>query len=99
MPQTLFEWDPQKADSNRAKHGVSFEEAMTVFADPLALSVPDRLTPSAEERWITIGETSRQRLVVVVHIDTDWNADTNLIRIISARRATKNEQRQYEHNA
>lgn len=64
-----FEWDNEKAISNLAKHGVSFEEAVTVFGDPLATTVPDPAHSDAEERWWTIGLSSLQRIVVVWHTD------------------------------
>jgi uncharacterized DUF497 family protein len=61
-----FDWDPGKAASNMAKHGVAFEEAMTVFRDPFARSILDPGSPE-EERWVTIGETATGNLLVVVH--------------------------------
>jgi uncharacterized DUF497 family protein len=92
-----FDWDPNQARANLAKHGVSFEQAMAVFSDPLALSVPDKLAPVTEERWITIGQASPQALLVVVHTHVELDGDTALVRIISARKATRNEKRQYEN--
>ena len=85
-----FEWDAAKAASNRQKHGVSFEEAMTVFADPNASTFFDRAHSGAEERYITIGISDKGRLLVVSH--TERNGKT---RIISARKATKAEARNY----
>jgi uncharacterized protein len=99
MTQIEFEWDPEKAASNQAKHGVSFEEAMGVFADPLASSIVDPASPAGEERWVTIGLNPRQRLLVVVHTHAEVTDDIVAIRIISARQATKNERRQYEQEA
>jgi uncharacterized DUF497 family protein len=84
-----FSWDERKAVSNLKKHGVSFTEAATVFADPLALAIDDRLEP---ERTLLLGMSNRQRLVLVVHVELDEST----IRIISARRATSHERRQYE---
>ncbi|MFZ3308534.1 MAG: BrnT family toxin [Xanthobacteraceae bacterium] len=68
-----FEWDPAKAASNAAKHGVTFETSMAVFRDPLALSMPDLDNRQGDERWITLGETAVGQLVLVVHtwIDID----------------------------
>jgi uncharacterized DUF497 family protein len=86
-----FRWDAQKAKSNVAKHGVTFEEASTVFSDPLSLTIPDPMHSQVEERWIIIGLSSALRLVVVSHSERD---DT--IRIINARPATSPERRQYE---
>lgn len=62
-----FDWDPAKADSNRRKHGVAFEDAMGVFADPLALSRPDEEAGQGEERWVTIGRNPASNLLLVVH--------------------------------
>ncbi len=90
-----FDWDPAKAASNAAKHGVSFEEAMTVFRDPLARSIPDPDHSVGEERWVTIGEGSSGNLLVVVHTWEDIAPDRGVVRIISARRPTRNEARQY----
>jgi uncharacterized DUF497 family protein len=92
-----FDWDPVKARTNYAKHGVSFNQALTVFSDPLALSVLDRSSPTPEERWITIGQASLGNILVVVHTHVEVDETTIHIRLISARRATRNEQRQYEN--
>jgi uncharacterized DUF497 family protein len=89
-----FDWDDTKAAVNAAKHGVSFEEAMTVFRDPLALSILDRDT-SDEARWITIGQAETGNLLVVVHTWVDMAPDHSAVRLISARRPTRNEARQY----
>lgn len=86
-----FEWDPRKALSNRRKHGVSFEEAATVFADPLALTIHDPLHSEEEDRFVTIGESERLRVLVVVFTER-----AEKIRIISARFATRRERKQYE---
>jgi uncharacterized protein len=91
-----FDWDAAKAAGNFAKHGVSFEEAMAVFADPLALSRPDTDHSIGEERWITIGQGSDLKLAVVVHTFLEYDPNRAAVRIISARRPTKREQRQYE---
>lgn len=93
-----FDWDPAKAASNAAKHGVTFEEAMTVFHDPLTRSIPDRDPGFGEERWVTLGETSTGNLLVVVHTWVDTDSDTSAVRIISARRPTASEARQYREN-
>lgn len=87
-----FEWDGRKANLNRRKHGVSFDEATTVFLDPLSATIPNPLhSGQGEERYVTMGLSARGNLLVVVHLDSD---DT--IRIISARRATRSERRNYE---
>lgn len=89
-----FAWDPKKAVDNLKKHGVSFEEACTVFGDTLSLTISDPLTSINEERFVTTGETKRGKLVVVVHADKGDN-----VRVISARRATRYERKAYEKSA
>jgi uncharacterized DUF497 family protein len=93
-----FDWDPGKATANIAKHGVSFEEAMLVFGDPLALSIPDPQPTDAEERWITIGMAGQTLLLLVVHTHIEVDAETVYVRIISARKPTRKERRQYEND-
>jgi uncharacterized protein len=90
-----FDWDLAKAGSNVVKHGVTFEEAMTVFRDPLARSISDHDHGSDEERWVTLGETLAGNLLVVVHTWADIDPDHSAVRIISARRPTPSEARQY----
>lgn len=85
-----FEWDARKEALNRRKHGVSFEEAATVFGDPESLTVPDPEHSLKEDRFVLLGLSYRGRLLVVVHTERGGN-----IRIISARRATKSEGRHY----
>ena len=89
----IFEWDGRKAKGNRAKHQVSFEEAATVFGDPLSLTVPDPLHPEQESRFVTIGRSHQGRTLVVVHTDRG-----ETIRIISARVASCGERKQYEES-
>jgi uncharacterized DUF497 family protein len=86
-----FECDSAKAASNLRKHGISFEDAATVLYDPLAVTAPDPDHSKFEERFITIGHTSKGMLIVMSHTD---RGDTT--RIISARRATRKERRNYE---
>lgn len=90
-----FEWDPAKADANRRKHGVTFEEAARVFADPLALSEQDRIEGN-EYRWRTIGMVDGIILLLVAHANRDAEDGSEIIRIISARRADRKERRRYE---
>lgn len=90
-----FEWDPEKAGSNLRKHGVSFEEAMTVFKDTLAIIFDDEEHSQEEHREIIIGISALRRIVLVCFVERV--EDT--IRIFSARRATKNEIKDYEKNA
>lgn len=91
-----FEWNPEKAQSNITKHKVSFEQASTVFLDPLALSIPDEEQPDNDERWVTLGRSTDAKTVLVVHTYRENTNNSVTIRIISARKATKHEQRQYE---
>ena len=86
-----FVWDNNKALSNIRKHGVSFEEASSVLADFLSVTIPDPLRPGNEERLITIGQSERQRLLVVVHTE-----QAGVIRLISSRLATVRERKRYE---
>ena len=88
-----FEWDDQKARTNLAKHGVSFEEATTVFGDPLSLTIPDHAHSETEDRFIILGHSHRQRLLVVVHTERGDN-----LRIISARPASRRERKDYEES-
>ena len=89
-----FEWDAAKAASNRQKHGVSFETAALVFADPYALTHQDRIE-DREYRWQTIGLVYGVTLLLVAHADRDEDGE-DVIRIISARRADRTERRRYE---
>ena len=86
-----FQWDTRKAEENLRRHSVSFQEAITVFSDFLSLTIPDPLHSEEEERLITIGHSEQQRLLVVVHTERG-----DVIRIISARKATSYERRTYE---
>jgi hypothetical protein len=88
-----FTWDSQKAAGNLRKHGVAFEEASTVFGDPLALTIPDVAHSVGEQRFVTVGRSAHQRMVVVVHAGRN---DT--LRIISARLATPRERRDHGAN-
>ena len=86
-----FEWDRAKADANRRKHRVTFDEAVSVFYDPLSATFPDPDSSHTEQRLVTVGHSSRQRLLVVVHTEQD-----ETIRIISARLATAHERKRHE---
>jgi uncharacterized DUF497 family protein len=86
-----FEWDLQKAAGNLAKHRVSFEEASSVFGDPLARIVGDLRHSGDEERWVILGLSNLHRLLAVMFTERG-----NAIRIISARRATSRERKSYE---
>jgi uncharacterized DUF497 family protein len=87
----IFEWDEEKARKNLKKHGVSFEEASTILGDPLSLTIYDPLHSEEEDRFVTLGESDKSRLLVVVFTDRD-----SRIRIISARVATRRERKDYE---
>ncbi len=87
----IYEWDPEKAKANFRKHAVSFEEAATIFLDPLAVTYPDPDHSEEERREITIGQSGRQRVVFVSHIQRG-----DRLRIISARKATRRERKQHE---
>jgi uncharacterized DUF497 family protein len=86
-----FEWDRGKGRSNLSKHGVSFQEAATVFGDPLALEFPDPDHSDDEDRFLTFGCSTNGRFVVVAHADRGGRT-----RIISARRMTRQERKAYE---
>jgi uncharacterized DUF497 family protein len=91
-----FEWDPEKASVNLNKHGLDFERAATVFLDPLAVTIPDDEHREAEVRWVTLGRDAGGRYALVIHT-FEWLADERgRIRLISARRPTKAEIRDYE---
>jgi len=92
-----FDWDPEKAATNAAQHGVSFNEAMSAFRDPLARSLYDT-DSTEEERWVTMGLASTGNLLVVVHTWSETGPERVAVRIISARRPTRNEARQYRED-
>ncbi len=89
----LFEWNPKKEKSNLKKHGVSFDEASSVFKDTLSLTISDPLHSGDEERMVIIGVSRRNRFLTVVHTDRGEK-----VRLISARKSTKSERRFYENN-
>lgn len=91
-----FDWDANKARTNLKKHGVSFRLATTVFRDPLALTIFDEEHSEDEERWVTLGQAENGQLLVVVHTSEELSATELRIRIISARRADKQEAQDYE---
>ena len=92
-----FVWDSKKNESNIEKHGISFEEASDVFNDPLHIALLDERFNYFEERWITVGKTLENEIVVAANWYFD-DAGEEIIRIISARKATSSERRQYEGN-
>jgi hypothetical protein len=88
-----FEWDEVKATNNLTKHGISFEEAKTIFNDPLSITIPDPDHSADEMRYIDIGMSANGRLLVVVYTERGQN-----IRLISSRKVTRREQRVYEQD-
>jgi uncharacterized DUF497 family protein len=89
----IYEWDPKKAKANIRQHGVSFEEAATVFLDPIALTYPDPDHSDEEPREITIGRSTRHRVLFLSHTRRGERT-----RLISGRKATKRERKQYEES-
>lgn len=96
MFEYCCDWDPVKARSNRLKHGITFDLAATVFDDPLAVSIPDDDHSDSEERWVTMGRAANGTLLVISHTYREVGVSAADVRIISARRATSHERRQYE---
>ena len=90
----LFEWDPKKAIINLERHGISIDEACTAFRDPLSLTIDDPLHTEDENRFILMGLSHKKRMLVVVHTERG-----NKIRIICARKMTKQERKYHESNA
>lgn len=91
-----FDWDDNKAAVNLSKHGVDFRQAMTVMLDPLALTFFDNEHSQDEDRWVSVGLSSEGALLLVMHTFVGTGPRTALVRIISARAATRHERRQYE---
>ena len=89
-PRVKFEWDPRKARENAKKHGVTFDEAMTVFADWGSIAISDPDHSEGEERYLIVGLSSRERILVVSHVERAEN-----VRIINARRANARERKLY----
>jgi uncharacterized DUF497 family protein len=91
----VFDWDEDKARRNRTKHKISFEEARTVFGDPSLVTFPDDFHSHREQRFISIGTSSKSRVILVVHTESQ-EADAIVIRFINARKATAAERQNYE---
>jgi uncharacterized DUF497 family protein len=94
----IFEWDDEKAKKNQRKHKVNFEEAKTVFGDPLLVSFPDEYHSDEEQRLVSIGASSQNKILLVAHTEILEKGDTIVVRLISARKATASELRVYEEN-
>lgn len=90
----IYEWDPQKAEKNLQKHGISFDEATSVFTDPLALTFDDPDHSADEHRFITMGTSNKERILFLSHVDHGEDH----IRIISARSATPREAHDYQES-
>jgi uncharacterized DUF497 family protein len=90
-----FEWDGKKAQDNRTKHGITLDEAATVFRDSKALSIFDPNHSETEDRWVTMGISERGRLLIVIHTFREESENDVTIRIISSRKATKQETQNY----
>ena len=91
-----FEWDPKKAHSNMQKHGVRFEEAATVFIDPMALTIYDAEHSESEQRWITMGISKNSRLLIICHTFNYVSQKSVTIRIFFSRKANRHETHWYE---
>jgi len=94
--KTIFEWDENKARANLEKHKISFEEARTIFADPFLITFVDEFYSDKEERFISIGLSESNRVLLAVHLEREEQDETIVIRIISCRKATTTERKRYE---
>ena len=94
--ELIFEWNANKARANLRKHQVSFEEAKTLFNDPFLITFPDEFHSDSEGRYISIGYSTRGRILLVVHTEYQEPEETVVIRIISCRKATASERKVYE---
>ncbi|MBI4847554.1 MAG: BrnT family toxin [Nitrospirae bacterium] len=92
----LFEWDRKKDQQNKKNHGVSFEEAAEVFDDPLCVSFLDKRFDYFEERYISIGHSKSGKLLIVAHLYYPGDQGDEITRMISARKTTKKERKEYE---
>lgn len=91
----IFDWDPKKAIINQKKHKVTFNEAVGIFIDPFILSKFDADHSEAESRWISLGISEFERCLLVVHTEREIETETEIVRLISARRATLQEEQYY----
>ena len=92
----VFEWDSNKAAANVRKHGVTFEEAKSIFSDEALLTIPDDFHSDDERRFLSVGLSEKARVLLVVNTESDGMADEIVIRIVSARKATPKERKRYE---
>lgn len=96
--ELIFEWDANKAKYNMRKHKVSFDEAKTIFNDPYLVTYPDEFHSDSEDRYISIGYSTRDRILLAVHTEYQETEETFVIRIISCRKATPSERKYYEED-
>jgi len=94
--KTIFEWDESKARINFEKHKISFDEASTIFIDPFLITFMDDFHSEKEERFISIGLSEKNRVLLAVHTEREEKSGTVVIRIISCRKATQTERKRYE---
>jgi len=94
--EMIFEWDEYKARANLEKHKISFDEARTIFADPFLVTFVDEIHSDKEERFISIGLSESNRVLLAVHTEREEKNETIVIRIISCRKATTIERKRYE---
>ncbi len=93
-----FEWDKSKASINLVKHKVSFDEGKTIFTDPFLITLPDEEHSEKEDRFISIGTSKNEKILLVVHLEKQLTTKNILIRIISCRKATPAERKLYEES-
>ena len=91
-----FDWDDAKTATNLRKHEVDFRDAMTVLLDPMAMTFHDIDQSQDEERWVSVGRSSSDKLLLLIHTFVATGPSNALVRIISARAATRQERQQYE---
>ena len=96
--ELIFEWDARKARVNIKKHKVSFDEAKTIFGDPHLITYPDEFHSESEERFISIGYSAGNRILLAVHTEYEQAENMLVIRVISSRKATPLERKYYEEN-
>jgi uncharacterized DUF497 family protein len=94
--KTIFEWDEIKARINFERHKISFEAASTIFADPFLITFVDDFHSDKEERFISIGLSAKNRVLLAVHTEREEKSETIIVRIISCRTATQTERKRYE---
>jgi uncharacterized DUF497 family protein len=94
----IFEWEENKARTNAQKHRVGFDEARTLSNDPRLLTYPDEYHSEAEDRYISVGQSARNRVLLVVHTEQEEAEDRLIVRIISCRKAAASERQAYEES-